>query len=537
MNKIYNIVKMNLRCLMLAASGIAYWSLFTGTIEAQTPSWAKKAAQAVFTLKTFGTDGQLLSSSNGFFTGENGEAVSNFTPFRNAARAVVIDAQGKEWPVEYIIGADDTYDVVKFQVATRKPAFLPLATTQTESGATIWLLPYSAKKEPSCKRGSVSQVQQFNTTYSYYTLQLTTDEQQVSSPVMNERGEAIGLLQPATNGQDGQCYAVGAAFANDLKTNGLGINNSTLRSTQIAKAVPEPLDQAMVALFMGATVMREDEYADFIDRFISKYPKAADGYFYRARLSSAAGDFSKADADMQQAIKVAEQKDNAHYQYAQLILQKDVYQSDKPYAPWTLDKALEESRSAWQTNPQPIYKQLQAQILFAQQHYDEACSLYLELTHSDLSAADMYYAAAQCKLEAGDKRTALALTDSACNQFTRPYTKRATPYLLARAQLSMDIRRYQQAINDMNDVVALEPTNGELWGQKASYELRVKLLDEALASAQECIRLTPQSSDGYLIAGIVQCQQGNKQQGLANLERAKSMGNTQAQTFIDKYKE
>ena len=101
----------------------------------------------------------------------------------------------------------------------------------------------------------------------------------------------------------------------------------------------------------------------------------------------------------------------------------------------------------------------------------------------------------------------------------------------------MDIRRYQQAINDMNDVVALEPTNGELWGQKASYELRVKLLDEALASAQECIRLTPQSSDGYLIAGIVQCQQGNKQQGLANLERAKSMGNTQAQTFIDKYKE
>ena len=119
--------------------------------------------------------------------------------------------------------------------------------------------------------------------------------------------------------------------------------------------------------------------------------------------------------------------------------------------------------------------------------------------------------------------------------FTRPYVKTAAPYLQARARLSMDIRRYQQAINDMQDVVALEPTDAELWAEKASYELRVNLFDQALESAQECVRLAPDYSDGYLMSGIAQCAKGAKAEGLQNLNKAKELGNSQAQTFIDKY--
>ena len=65
-----------------------YCSLFT---MAQ-PNWVKKATKSVFTVKTFAADGSLIGSSNGFFTGTDGEAVSNFTPFKGAVRAVIIDA-------------------------------------------------------------------------------------------------------------------------------------------------------------------------------------------------------------------------------------------------------------------------------------------------------------------------------------------------------------------------------------------------------------------------------------------------------------
>ena len=99
----------------------------------------------------------------------------------------------------------------------------------------------------------------------------------------------------------------------------------------------------------------------------------------------------------------------------------------------------------------------------------------------------------------------------------------------------MELRRYQQAINDMNDLVALEPNSAELWAEKASYELRVNLFDQAMESAQQCLRLDPEGSDGYLMTGIVMCIKGNKEEGLKNLNKAKELGNDQAQTFIDKY--
>lgn len=504
-------------------------------LSAQTPSWSKKAAQAVFTLKTFGADGSLLGSSNGFFVGGNGEALSSFTPFKGASRAVVIDAQGKEWPVECLMGANDMYDVAKFVVNVKKPTTLTLATSAS-NGATAWMLPYAVKKAPECIKGTVSSSEKFQGEYAYYTLTMQVSEQHAGSPVLNDNGEVLGLLQPAASGTAATTsYAVSATFANDLRIGGLSINDPTLRSTSIAKALPDKQEEAMLTVYMAATVLDDAQYEALVNRFIQKFPNAADGYIYRARIAVAKGDFAAAHADMQQALKADGKQDDTHFQFAQMIYQKEVYQADQPFSEWNLDLALEESRKANSLNPQPVYLKQQAQILYAQKKYDEAYALFEQLTQTTLRDADIFYSAAQCKLQLNDKRTALALLDSAVNTFTKPYIKTAAPYLVAHAELSMDCRRYQLAINDMKDVVALEPNNAGLWAQKASYELRVNLTDEALESAQQCIRLAPDNSDGYLMCGIAQCIKGDKQQGIQNLNKAKELGNSQAQMLIDKY--
>ena len=106
------------------------------------PSWVKKATKSVFTLKTFAADGSLIASSNGFFIGTNGEAVSSFSPFKGASRAVVIDAQGKETEVASILGANDIYDVARFRVASNKTQPLPICSTMMPEGSMVWLLPY-----------------------------------------------------------------------------------------------------------------------------------------------------------------------------------------------------------------------------------------------------------------------------------------------------------------------------------------------------------------------------------------------------------
>jgi len=540
-------------------------------ISAQNPSWAKKATNAVFTLKTFNADGSLLGSSNGFFIGEQGQAISSFSPFKNAQRAVIIDAQGKEIEVECLMGYNDMYDVAKFQVAAKKTQALSIAQSPANSGANLWLIPYSVKKVPNFINGTVNNAEKFGEGYSYYTLNITANDQQVGSPLLNEQGEVIGILQPSANDKQNTGYAVSALFANNLRLTGLSMNDPVLRSVKITKALPDDQNEATLALYVSASSMDAAEYSRLIDRFIEKFPKATDGYVYRARQEMNSGNFQSADDDMKLALKVADAKDDAHYQYAQLIFQKNVFQADKSFAPWTLDLALQESKAAYAINPQPIYRQQQAQILYAQEQYDAAYELYIELAKTDMMKAESYYSAAQCKLRKDDKEAALALLDSAINTFTKPYIKTAAPYLLARAQVLYEAKKYRPAVNDYNDYETLMAAQvnanfyflreqaefaGHLYQQalndirravemapdelvyraeKANVELRVGMIDEAIESAKGCVSIAPGESDGYLFLGLAQCVKGLKTEGLKNLEKAKELGNSQAQSLIDKY--
>ena len=538
---------------------------------AQNPAWTKKAAQTVFTLKTFSADGSLLASVNGFFIDEQGQAVSSFAPFKNAQRAVIIDAQGKEMEVDCLIGYNDMYDVAKFHVIAKKTQALSIAQNAASNGATLWLMPYAVKKMPACTKGTVSSAEQFGEGYTYYTLDMETSDQQVGCPILNEQGEAVGILQPSASGKSTTGYAVSARYANSLRMSALSQNDPVLRTVKIAKALPDDQSEATLALYVSSSTMSTEEYDQLINRFIEKFPQSSDGYIYRARQKMAKDDFQGADDDMKQAIKVGDMKDDAHYQYAQMVFQKILYKDDKPYAPWTLDFALEEAKAAYKVNPQPVYEQLQAQILFAQQKYDEAYNIYMELAKTDMMKAESYYAAAQCKTQMNDKEAALALLDSAVNTFTKPYIKTAAPYLYARAQALFEAKKYRPAVNDYNDYETLmaaqlganfyflreqaefaghlyqqalndirraaemEPNELVYRAEKANVELRVGMIDEAIESAKGCISMAPEGSDGYLLLGLAQCVKGQKAEGLKNLAKAKELGNSQAQSLIDKY--
>ena len=102
--------------LVLTCCGMAFQ---TGMAQV-LPKWANKARKAVFSVITYNKENQILNTGNGFYIDENGTAVSDYTLFKGAERAVVVTADGKELPVEYILGANDMYDVVKFKTAADK---------------------------------------------------------------------------------------------------------------------------------------------------------------------------------------------------------------------------------------------------------------------------------------------------------------------------------------------------------------------------------------------------------------------------------
>ena len=533
------------------------------------PSWTKKASKAVFTLKTFQADGSLLASSNGFFIDEDGRALSTFMPFKGAARAVVIDAQGKEWPVVCMLGANETYDVAKFRVETKKPQAVRVSVTPLSEEQIATVLPYREVKQ--VKQGKVLRVEHFNGNHAYYTLSMPSQEYLAGCPLLNEQGEAVGIMQPAASAGDKQSYAVSALFADSLTITGLSFNDKTLRATTIKKALPEQQDQALLALYMGSSATDSTTFATMVDDFIAQFPQSADGYLYRAQLHLKAYRFSEAEKDMEQAVKVAEKKDDAHYNYARLIYEKEVTMSDKPYAAWSLDKAMEEATKAYELNPMPLYRYQQATILYAQKRFDEAKERFLELKDTPLRSAEVFYDASRCAEQLKDTTAQLALMDSVMAMFSQPYLQEAAPYLLARAQVRMGAgksreavadlndyeklmrtklndrfyyiryqadmggRLFQMALNDIDKAIELNPTYDLYLAEKASLQIRVGLTDEAAETARRCVEMAPNYSDGYLFLGLAQCLKGNKDEGLKNLQKAKELGDPQADELIEKY--
>ncbi len=547
---------------------IALFSLSFITLPLFAQSWAKKASKSVFVLKTFKADGSLNGSANGFFIDPDGSAVSCYAPFKGASSAVVIDSEGKEHPVTFMLGANETYDVAKFRVEAKKVQALSLSTSESV-GTDVWLLSYRNQKNLS--QGRIRKAEQFMGDYNYYTVALQMQDDKTGCPLMNSNGQVVGLMQQPARVNDTLCYAVSARFADSLRMTGLSLNDPALKAVNIKKAVPSELNQALLMLYVASGSLDSLAFSSLIDDFIEQYPSAPEGYQYRAQQAYGGNDFATAQRNMETAIRVADKKDDAHYEYSKLIYKKEVYNNKLPYEPWSLDLALSEAVEAYRIEPLPVYRRQQAVVLFAKNDYRQADSIYQELTQSSLRSAELFYEASTCRTAMGDSIGGLALLDSAVASFGQPYLKEAAPYLLIRAQYRMRLgdyrgavtdlsdyeslmpmqvneqfyylrfqaavsgRIYQQALNDINKALTMQPQNEVFLSEKTSFLVRVGLYKDAVETAQQLIAVSPNLSDGYLFLGLAQCLTDNKGEGVKNLQKAQELGDPQAKDLIEKY--
>ncbi len=563
------------KAILLLACGIAVQSGMTQEL----PKWADKARKAVFSVITYDKDNKILNTGNGFYINANGTAVSDYSLFKGAERAVVVTADGKELPVTYILGADEMYDVVKFQTEVDKKIYpLEPATAPGSMGQTVFLLPYSTQKDIKAQTGTVTKVDTIGKQSFYYTLNMKTGDKTVSCPVMNGEGQVLGLIQKNVDEKSDASFAIGINYAKALAINALSINDYSLKSIGIRKGLPEDESQALVFLYMASSSLKGNEYQELLNEFITKYPENSEGYSRRAILYISKGDeehLKLADEDLKKMLEVSENKAEGHYNIAKQIYNYVISLNGKqPYGDWTLDRALEEINAALDKDNQGLYYQLQGDIFFAQQKYPEAFASYDAVNHSTLASAASFYSAAKTKelIEGASKKEAIALMDSAVARFIMPYGKDAAPYLyergrmkaedgqfreavkdynafsdammgqvsaefyVIREQAEMQCRMYQQAINDINKAIEMEPGNESYWVEKGSVHLRVNQPEEAVKALTRATELNPKNAAAYRMMGYAQIQQKKKKEGMANLEKAKELGDTVASGLIEKYK-
>ena len=124
-------------------------------------------------------------------------------------------------------------------------------------------------------------------------------------------------------------------------------------------ALPDKQDQALLMLMLEAGQTSPSRYLLYVEDFIHKFPKSVEGYVSQAEFYLARNNFDKTNATIQTALNMVDKKDEAHYNLAKLIYQKEVKQGNMPYPQWNLDLALAETNKAYALNPLPLYKHLE----------------------------------------------------------------------------------------------------------------------------------------------------------------------------------
>ena len=556
-------MNMKLRTLILAISlvfGVST-SLFA------QPAAVKKAADAAFTLTTFKADGSILATSNGVCISTDGIAVSPWKPFIGADKAVIVDSKGQKHDVECLLGANEIYDIAKFQVSG-KTAAAPLATT-VSAGDEVWLTPIL--KSGNAEKANVTSVEKFMDRYNYAILSSSATDKMNGVPVFDKKGQVIGLYNKSGDSQS----STDANYAKDFVLKGLSQNDVTLRQSDIRIGLPNTLEEAVVALMLSSEKPANIHEA-IVNEFITKFPQSNDGYYALANIQIAKGEVANADKTMQTAIGKVTAKDEAHYNFARLIYRNAFipeFEEKAKAIGWTLDKALDEVQKAQSAKANDAYRHLQAQITYAKGDYAKAYTDFEALTKTKFNNPELYLEMAQSRQHlGGTDQEILDLLNKSIELCDTPYVSTSAPYFYTRGQQLEKMGEYRKAVQDyytyeyfnqgrlsaafyymreqcevkgrmwqqaLQDILVasrLDPKEALYPTEAGSLLLRLNKLDAAMSAAQQAIQLDAAQPDAYLILGIAQCESKQKESGIKNIQKAKELGNTQADTFLQKYK-
>ncbi len=525
------------------------------------PSWAKNARTRIVTLFVVEQSGDTLTSP-AFFSDASGSVIAPFKPLQKAKRAWASDEKGATYEIKRIAGFNSTYNVARLvaDVSKKKPSPLTLRKARLAEGATVYLM-------PSAEADRIVKVENANG-HGYYTLSATADPAVGGNPLMNEDGEVVAVIQTPVQAPRAPFYALDINFALELAMTAMDVNNSDLLQCSIMKQLPAEESQAKSFMYLcqGDTPTK----VAYADDFIAAYPQSPSGYVQKAECLAGAGDFAGATKAYEQGLraKVSESHEIL-YSRASVAYQLAVGGQPLPSG-WSLDNALSDIREASSLNALPVYTLCEARILYALKDYEGAADKFAELTQTNMRTPDLYIYIAQCRENLGaSPEETLALNDSAVACFTKPYTVEAANYLWLRAstlkslkryreaiadlddyehllagnltdnfyyereQLETQVRMYAQAINDIQKAISLNADEPVYHAEQAVLLYRVGNLDEAVAACRKALQLDADFPDAHRILGVCLRDKGQTDEAKQELRKAIELGDELAQGVLD----
>lgn len=192
--------------MRLALSNIvtaAFFCFVSVHAEIDLPKLAKESRRCVILLVTRDSNGNDKSIGTGFFISKDGLIATNWHVVSGASEVYAKMENGARFVIKGLVGKDEKSDLAVLQAEAKDVEFLTLFSGNVEPGISVAVIGSPLGLEGTVSNGIVSAKREFGDFGEVIQITAPISPGSSGSPVLNEKGEVIGIASAViTKGQN-----------------------------------------------------------------------------------------------------------------------------------------------------------------------------------------------------------------------------------------------------------------------------------------------------------------------------------------------
>jgi tetratricopeptide (TPR) repeat protein len=415
------------------------------------PTLVKEAAPSIVAIITYNRDGNILGQGSGFFINTKGDTISNRHVFWNARRADV-KINSITYPVDKVLADDPKNDLILFSIKTDpgKFAALPLALKVPQVGEKAVVIGNPLGLETTVSDGIVSAQRKLENGLEVLQVTSPISPGSSGSPVLNIKGEVIGVATFIVQGGQNLNFAIPVTF--------------------VKKLIP---------LGIGKGKIEDISFAD------SEYQKQGDAYS-RGLMYYNAKEYNLAIPEFQKAI--SKEPDN-HELYFYLGM---CYKEEQPTS------AIDAFKKTIELNPEYVLAYVNLGSTYIKMNmYQKAAEILREAIRLDPNFSEAFLNLGMAYVMAKEYRAAVKILEKAANMGmdAKGY------YILGFSYV--ELKMFSEGIKALETSVELDPDLLESHLILGFAYARVKNWTKGLETLNRALILDPQNPKVRFLMGIV----------------------------------
>jgi len=409
--------------------------------ESSLPEIVKKTAASTVVILTYDKDGQSLAQGSGFFINKEGDVITNYHVLEGASRAEVKGSDGKVYPIKLVIAQDKEYDLIRVSTGIPQESVLELSASIPDAGERIAVIGSPMGLEQTVSDGIVSAVRDVPSFGKIYQITAPISPGSSGSPVVNTRGEVIGIATFQLLEGQNLNFAVPAEEIVKLEKT----QTMTLNEFVVAEQKKNG-DDTQELLLAGMQFQFNHQYEEAIscfEKLTKKDPRNSFAYFEIGMCNSILERNQEAIEALQESIRIDQNYAPAHRQLGIIYVRLQRFK-----------EAIESYKTSLRIDPDNADAHCNLGLAYASSgRHEEAIAAYKNSIRIDPDVAAAHYHLGRAYETLGRHNEAVTAFKNSIAldpEDPRPYCIMGMSYGL--------LGRYDEAIEAYKNSIRVDPT-------------------------------------------------------------------------------